>query len=114
MLMYQWREPKGERFSFLMQEYAKRFYKSKAWQRTRTAAWSRDRGLCQDCLKRGIIRPAHEVHHVEEITPENIDDARVTLNLDNLISLCKDCHAERHSKRQTRYRILTDGSVVTR
>ena len=101
-------------WSFLMQEYAKRFYKSRAWQNTRAAAWSRDKGLCVDCLRKGIIKPAEEVHHVEEITPDNINDPAITLNLDNLVSLCKDCHANRHRKRQMRYRILDDGSVIAR
>lgn len=97
-----------------MQKFAERFYKGKAWQRVRAVAWSRDRGLCQDCLKRGIIRPAHEVHHIVELTPDNIEDANVSLNLDNLTSLCKDCHAQRHKQFQQRYKILENGTVIAR
>ena len=99
---------------FGMQKFAEKFYKGTAWQRIRTLAWSRDKGLCQDCLKRGIIRPAHEVHHIKELTPDNIDDASVSLNLDNLISLCKDCHSQRHAKNTRRYNILPNGNVVVR
>ena len=102
------------RNSFCMQEFAKRFYKSRAWQRTRAAAWARDKGLCVDCLRKGLIVPAVEVHHIQELTPENIGDPSVSLNLDNLVSLCKDCHADRHRSRQVRYRIVGDGSVVGR
>ena len=97
-----------------MQDYAKRFYKSKAWQRTRAIAWARDKGLCVDCMRKGIITPAEEVHHNEEITPDNIDDASITLNLENLVSLCKECHAARHSKRSSRYTILDNGKVICR
>lgn len=103
------------RGSFLvMKEWAKRFYKGTAWQRTRAVVWSRDKGLCQDCLKKGIIKPAHEVHHIIELTPENINDASIALNMDNLIALCKDCHAQRHAKNVRRYSILPNGNVVTR
>ena len=97
-----------------MRSIERSFYKSRAWQRTRAAAWSRDKGLCQDCMRKGLVVPAVEVHHIQELTPENIDDPSVSLNLDNLVSLCKDCHADRHRSRQVRYKILGDGSVVGR
>lgn len=97
-----------------MQKFAEKFYKGTAWQRTRAVAWARDKGLCQDCLKKGIIKPAKEVHHIKELTPENIDDASVSLNLDNLISLCKECHADRHERTKRRYSILPNGDVVCR
>ena len=51
----------------------------------------RDNYLCVKC---GV--PAEEVHHKEHLTPENIGDVSVTLNPDNLISLCRDCHFEEH------------------
>lgn len=102
------------RGSFLvMKEWAKRFYKSKAWQRTRALAWSRDKGLCVDCMKRGLIKPAEEVHHIKELTPENIDDASVSLNLDNLVSLCRECHQDRH-RGTSRYRIMPNGEIISR
>lgn len=46
------------------------------------------------CVKCG--RPAEEVHHVEHIKPENIGDPKITLNPDNLQSLCRDCHFAEH------------------
>lgn len=73
--------------------WAKAFYKSKAWADVRTAALIRDGGMCQNP---GCMNPAEEVHHVIELTPENIKDPRVALNLDNLKSLCKDCHFAEH------------------
>jgi 5-methylcytosine-specific restriction endonuclease McrA len=65
-------------------------------------------------MRKGLVVPAVEVHHITELTPDNINDPSVSLNLDNLVSLCKDCHADRHRARQMRYRILSDGSVVAR
>jgi 5-methylcytosine-specific restriction endonuclease McrA len=98
-----------------MQAFAKKFYKSKQWQKTRAMIWSRDRGLCQDCLKRGLVTPAAEVHHIIELTPANIDRPEITLNPDNLISLCKDCHAKRHHPDDhRRYIVGPTGAVEIR
>jgi 5-methylcytosine-specific restriction endonuclease McrA len=98
-----------------MQAFAEKFYKGKAWQRTRALIWSRDRGLCQDCLRRGLINPAAEVHHIIELTPANIDRPEITLNPDNLISLCKDCHAKRHHPDDhRRYIVGPTGAVEIR
>lgn len=36
------------------------------------------------------------VHHKQEITQANIDNWDVTLNPNNLVALCNDCHAKRH------------------
>lgn len=99
-----------------MKKFAEKLYKSTAWQQVRDAAWRRDRCLCQDCLKRGRVVPAEEVHHIIPVTADNIDDATVTLNLNNLVSLCKECHKARHSKKtvERRYKITSSGNVVAR
>ena len=94
-----------------MQQWAERFYKSRAWESCRDSTIRRDAYLCQDCLKAGRITPALEVHHIIPLTPHNITDPNVTLNPGNLISLCKACHAARHKVRPRRYVILKDGRV---
>ena len=97
-----------------MKPYAERFYKSQEWQRCREYVWQRDRGLCVDCLKRGRVTPAEEVHHVIEITPENITDPAITLNPENLVSLCRECHRRRHGTEPEPKRYTVDelGRVV--
>jgi 5-methylcytosine-specific restriction endonuclease McrA len=100
-----------------MQEFARKFYKSQAWKKTRAFIWSRDRGLCVDCLRRGLYTPAEEVHHVEPLTPDNINDPDVSLNPTNLVSLCRECHKERHEKiegRNRRYSLDELGRVAPR
>lgn len=93
-----------------MQQWAEKFYKGTAWQACRQQAASRDMHLCQDCLKRGIITPMEEVHHIIELTPDNISDPEVSLNLDNLVSLCRECHQARHKARK-RYKVDEFGRV---
>lgn len=73
--------------------FAKAFYNSKEWKRARDYCMIRDHHACIHCGK-----PAEEVHHVEPLTPGNIYDVTISLNPDNLISLCRDCHFDVHKK----------------
>ena len=97
----------------MAKEFSKTFYKSKTWQRVRKYVWQRDNGLCQDCLKKGLITPGKEVHHIVELTEDNISDASIALDANNLITLCKSCHEARHnaSNKNKRYSVNADGSV---
>ena len=85
-----------------MKEWAVSFYKSQAWKSIRQTAITRDAYLCQDCLAKGRYTPAEEVHHITELTPQNITDPEISLNLSNLVSLCRECHRARHEKREPR------------
>ncbi len=94
-----------------MKEYAERFYKSKAWQRTRSA-YIKSRGcLCEDCIKRGLIIPGEIVHHIKPITEDNINDPEITLAWDNLRLLCRSCHEQVHRRTPLRYTIDEQGKV---
>lgn len=95
-----------------MKSYAESFYKSRQWQRCRDLCIQRAGGLCERCRKEGVIRAAVIAHHKKEITPQNINNPEITLNLDNLEALCMDCHAKVHHKREKRYRIDKDGKVI--
>ena len=83
-----------------MQKWAEGLYKSSQWQKVREYVLKRDSFLCQECLKNGIYSTAEEVHHIKPVTRQNINDVNITLNTDNLVSLCKNCHAARHSKKR--------------
>lgn len=76
--------------------FAKRFYSSRQWQSCRNEYANKVHHLCERCLERGIIKPGVIVHHVIELTPQNIDDPNITLNHDNLQMLCRECHNEEH------------------
>jgi len=95
-----------------MQAWAEAFYKSQAWKDIRDVAIRRDAYLCVDCMKSGKVTPAEEVHHIIPLTPENITDASITLNMDNLVSLCRECHKARHGARQRRYTVDDLGRVT--
>ena len=71
----------------MAKERAQTFYKSQAWKMLRKRALIRDGFTCKFCGAR-----ATEVDHIKELTPDNITDRKVSLNLDNLQSLCHVCH----------------------
>lgn len=54
-------------------------------------------GVCERCFAMGRLTPAKVVHHKQHLTPQNIDDPKVSLAYDNLQRLCQDCHAAVHS-----------------
>lgn len=80
-------------FFIFMKDYAEKFYKSKQWRDVRRYIIERDLGLCCRCGKPGNI-----VHHKVYITPENINDPDITLNEDNLETLCEVCHNQEHKR----------------
>lgn len=63
-----------------------KFYQSTAWRELR-AEKLRQNPICEQCLKIGLIIPAHVVDH---IVPINKGGA--ALDIDNLQSLCHPCH----------------------
>ena len=95
-----------------MRDFAKEFYKSNTWKECRSSFVSYKRGLCEKCLEKGIYSAGVIVHHKVHITPNNINDPNVTLNFDNLELLCRNCHAEAHS-RQKRYKFDEYGRCLT-
>jgi 5-methylcytosine-specific restriction endonuclease McrA len=75
----------------MAREFAKAFYNSKEWQNTRKYILMRDKYLCVKCGA-----PAEEVHHIKHLSPSNITDTEITMNPENLASLCRDCHFAEH------------------
>lgn len=76
----------------MAREFSKKFYDSKEWKKTRQLILMRDNYLCVLC---GM--PAEEVHHKIHLTPENINNPRIAIHEDNLISLCGLCHKRIHN-----------------
>lgn len=108
----------------MAREFSKHIYKSARWQKLQRFAMERREtttglvppGMCERCYQHGLIRPAKVVHHVTWITPENVNDPSVTLNADNLMRLCQDCHAAAHSSTPDegppRYGFDENGNII--
>lgn len=97
-----------------MKEYAKEFYKSKAWKQTQAAYKKSVGGLCERCRHNGLVVPGVIVHHKIHITPENIKEPLITLSFDNLELLCRDCHAKAHAGTVRRWKVDGLGRITAK
>ena len=92
----------------MAREFSKSFYNSKEWEFTRNYILRRDKYLCTKCGN-----PAEEVHHIIHLTPQNIGDVNITMNPDNLTSLCKACHFDEHKGEHGRGRATQESNPYT-
>jgi endogenous inhibitor of DNA gyrase (YacG/DUF329 family) len=71
-------------------------YGGSHWKRQRKAARKRDHFICQDC---GATEQNHgyemDVHHIRAY--DLFDDPEEANSLSNLVTLCRVCHAKRHT-----------------
>lgn len=94
----------------MAREFARKFYESSAWRKCRKSYISKrqsiDGGLCEHCQKElGYI-----VDHIEELTPENINDPYVTLHFGNFQFLCLSCHNTKTFGKQEEKRYIFDSN----
>ena len=79
-----------------------RIYNSKRWKELRIAKLRSTNGLCEECMKQGIVTAARCVHHVVPIeTARTKDEMRrlaIDCGLQGLKSLCFACHARIHKE----------------
>jgi len=79
----------------MAKDFAKKFYRSSAWEKCRASFIISKHGLCERCnCKAGTI-----VHHKIYLTPENINDPYITLSFENLELLCSSCHNNEHNRK---------------
>lgn len=98
----------------MSKEFSKAFYKSARWLKCRQSYIKSVNGVCERCGNPGYI-----LHHKILLTPENIHDADVTLNFENLEYVCLRCHNMDddnehggHDVTYTKYRVSSDGEIL--
>lgn len=108
----------------MARDFARALYKSKKWEKLRAYCMERpvqmDDGrvcpplMCERCFDRvGALVPAEIAHHKRFVTPENVNDPEVTLNADNIMRVCRDCHARIHYPNDYRPRVTFDAQGRT-
>lgn len=83
-----------------MSKYAviKNFLSSDAWINFRLMLIAERGNKCEKCGKR-IARSIDIIgHHKIELTPESVSDYNVSLNPDNVMLVCFDCHNILHNR----------------
>lgn len=76
----------------------KSFYAHESWQQFRVAIIAQRGPVCQKCNK--VIANSSDciLHHIKELTPENVSDYNVSLNPENILVVCHDCHDKEHNR----------------
>lgn len=86
-------------------------YKSKRWQKLRREKLIQN-PLCERCMSKGIYNSAYIIHHKDYVTDKNYMDDTVFYNLDNLESLCIECHNKEHFGAEEEYYFNEAGDIV--
>ena len=75
-----------------------RLLNSKRWAETKRTVWLRANGLCEDCLKEGIITPGVDCHHVVPVESSKTEQEmkQLCFNSNNVRLLCVAHHIETH------------------
>ena len=75
-------------------------YNSREWKELRIAKLRSTNGLCEECMKEGIVTAARCVHHVVPIETARTKDEmkRLAFDVNNLRALCYACHARIHKE----------------
>lgn len=64
--------------------------------------------LCQKCLEKGKTTLAIDVHHIDSfMNYQGLKRTEKAYDINNLVSLCKECHAEEHLNGTTKEFNLT-------
>ena len=96
-------------------QWKKDFYWSNKWRNMSRLYKQKAGGLCERCNAKGLVIPGEIVHHKIYLNANNVHDHKISLNMDNLELLCRNCHAEEHSnyknKRKNRYSLDNVGRV---
>ena len=57
------------------------------------------------------------VHHIEHLTDHNVYDDNISINIDNLIGVCKECHEKQHHTdiaKRSNVDFDDDGNLISR
>ena len=79
------------------------FYKSKLWRNRREQLYyerknESDELICEHCGQPIALKYDAILHHIEELTEENMNNLDISLGDDNLIWLHFNCHNEIHNR----------------
>lgn len=81
----------------------RRFYRSDQWKIARAIKIAGVGGRCEKCGAVGT-----EVHHIIHLTPENVTEPEISLNQENLMLLCNECHNKEHGRFEGRKEVFFD------
>jgi len=78
-------------------EMRRKAYNNTEWRKLRDT-YIKEHPLCEDCLDKGKVVPAEDVHHISSPFSSGEINYGKLLDGTNLRALCKECHNMIHSK----------------
>lgn len=81
-----------------MQKLRSAAYNNTAWRKMRDT-YMHEHPLCEECLKKGKITAAEDVHHKTSPFKTGEVNYRLLLDYNNLESVCKKCHQLIHNSK---------------
>ena len=80
-------------------EIRRKAYNNTEWRKLRDI-YIKEHPLCEDCLDKGKVVPAEDVHHIRSPFQNGECNKALLLDYNNLMALCKQCHNKRHNPNQ--------------
>lgn len=80
-------------------EMRRKSYNNTEWRKLRDT-YIKEHPLCEDCLDKGKVVPAEDVHHIRSPFQNGECNKALLLDYNNLMALCKQCHNKRHNPNQ--------------
>ncbi|MGL5718629.1 MAG: AAA family ATPase [Paraclostridium sp.] len=76
----------------------KQFYDSKEWENFRNIIIAERTNICEECGKEIYEAGDIIIHHIKELTLDNVNDIYISLNPENVMVVCFDCHNKVHER----------------
>ena len=91
-------KPKKNRRNELNRRERIKIYNTQRWRDLRAWKMTND-PLCEECSKDNKVTAVEDVHHIISFMSTNdpIERSRLAFDYNNLMSICKECHAKKHA-----------------
>ena len=91
-------KPKKDRRNELNRRERIKIYNTQRWRDLRAWKMTND-PLCEECSKDNKVTAVEDVHHIISFMSTNdpIERSRLAFDYNNLMSICKECHAKKHA-----------------
>lgn len=98
-----YRKPKRQVKSYRRDE-RQVIYQDKRWKELRELKLQQSNYLCEDCLAKGIVTTALDVHHIKSFmsTSDQSEREQLAFDINNLVALCREHHLIRHGLKSNR------------
>lgn len=82
-----------------MRKLRQQAYQNPTWRKLRDT-YLRNHPICEECLNKGKVTPATDIHHLVSPFRHGEVNYNLLLDYDNLMALCKECHGNIHAAQQ--------------